>query len=373
MSMDAMTAQRHAEVAGAGFAGLSVATALAEAGWTVRVHEKGTELREEGAGILMWENSFRALEAIGAYDAVAARSLPNPSYDTWLDGDYVSRERPADFRLRSLTRQDLYTAILEQAERAGVEILAGSEVVGATRSGTIILGSGEEASAEIVVGADGIGSKVRSSLDIRPDGRPLGDGMIRMLVPRHKDQLGPGEWDDVIDFWRFEPRFLRVLYVPCNERDLYLAFGADRDESGSSPLDPFDLQTWLDAFPVLAPVLTAASSTSGFYHPYQTVVTDSWVNGRTVLVGDSVHAMCPALAQGAGQAICNGVSLGLALSTSTDIDETLAAWSRRAMPVTQRCQVVSEQIQKQRALSQGNIVIDAVSEFARFDCTAGYR
>ena len=35
----------HAEIAGAGFAGLTAAVALRQRGWTVRLHEKGPELR----------------------------------------------------------------------------------------------------------------------------------------------------------------------------------------------------------------------------------------------------------------------------------------------------------------------------------------
>jgi 2-methyl-3-hydroxypyridine 5-carboxylic acid dioxygenase len=33
--------RRHAEIAGAGFGGLTAAIALARRGWSVRVHEKG--------------------------------------------------------------------------------------------------------------------------------------------------------------------------------------------------------------------------------------------------------------------------------------------------------------------------------------------
>ena len=42
---------RRAEIAGGGFAGLAAACALAQRGWRVRVHERGTELRTAGAGI----------------------------------------------------------------------------------------------------------------------------------------------------------------------------------------------------------------------------------------------------------------------------------------------------------------------------------
>ena len=56
----------HVEIAGAGLSGLTAAAAFAKAGWSVRVHEKSSELREIGAGIYLWENGLRALEEIGA-------------------------------------------------------------------------------------------------------------------------------------------------------------------------------------------------------------------------------------------------------------------------------------------------------------------
>jgi 2-methyl-3-hydroxypyridine 5-carboxylic acid dioxygenase len=39
----------HAEIAGAGFAGLTVATALGQRGWTARVHEVSPESSVLGA------------------------------------------------------------------------------------------------------------------------------------------------------------------------------------------------------------------------------------------------------------------------------------------------------------------------------------
>jgi 2-polyprenyl-6-methoxyphenol hydroxylase-like FAD-dependent oxidoreductase len=56
----------HAEIAGAGFAGLTVAIALRRCGWSVRVHEKDAALRAFGAGIFIWENGLRVLHGIGA-------------------------------------------------------------------------------------------------------------------------------------------------------------------------------------------------------------------------------------------------------------------------------------------------------------------
>ena len=59
--------QRHAEIIGAGFAGLTAACALAQRGWSVRVHERADALRTTGAGIYIYENGLRVLEAVGAY------------------------------------------------------------------------------------------------------------------------------------------------------------------------------------------------------------------------------------------------------------------------------------------------------------------
>ena len=63
----------HAEIAGAGFAGLTAAVALRQRGWSVRLHEKGPELRAFGAGIYLWHNGLRVLEGLGALGGCAQR------------------------------------------------------------------------------------------------------------------------------------------------------------------------------------------------------------------------------------------------------------------------------------------------------------
>src|SRR5580698_9593810 len=60
--------RRHAEIAGAGIAGLSAAVALAQRGWSVKVHERHPSLRSAGFGITIHANGLRVLEALGALD-----------------------------------------------------------------------------------------------------------------------------------------------------------------------------------------------------------------------------------------------------------------------------------------------------------------
>ncbi|MGZ5908931.1 MAG: NAD(P)-binding protein, partial [Reyranella sp.] len=76
----------HAEIAGAGFAGLTAAIALRQRGWTVRVHETNADLRAFGAGIFIWDNGLRVLAAVGAYDGVVNGAFAAPGYRTHRDG-----------------------------------------------------------------------------------------------------------------------------------------------------------------------------------------------------------------------------------------------------------------------------------------------
>jgi len=65
----------HAEIVGAGFGGLVAAIALAERGWTVRVHERRESLRGEGYGIAIHNNMARIFQAFGILDRVLAGGM----------------------------------------------------------------------------------------------------------------------------------------------------------------------------------------------------------------------------------------------------------------------------------------------------------
>src|SRR5580658_6055924 len=126
---------RHAEIAGGGFAGLATAVALRQSGWTVRIHEKASELRAFGAGIYLWHNGLRVLEAIGALDEVLGNSMRPPIYETRLHNQVVSKEPLPGMGWRVMTRQTLHGAILAAASREGVDVVVNSEVVSADPAG----------------------------------------------------------------------------------------------------------------------------------------------------------------------------------------------------------------------------------------------
>jgi 2-methyl-3-hydroxypyridine 5-carboxylic acid dioxygenase len=357
---------RHAEIAGGGFAGLATAVALRQRGWTVRVHEKASELRAFGAGIYLWHNGLRALESIGALDDVLANSTRPPIYETRVHNQTVSKEPLPGMAFRVMTRRHLHEAILAAARREGVDIEVNSEVVSADPAGSITLASGQTLRAHLVVGADGVASNVRDSIGFAQDRQTSRDGITRLLVPRMKQQLGPGEWDNVIDFWNFEPRVLRVLYSPCNDADLYLALMAPSADPEGSRV-PVKLDLWTSIFPQLTPVLEEAAKITGRYDRYQTTVVERWTRGNVALVGDAAHAMCPALAQGAGCAMVNGLRLAMTLEKHPVVSEALEAWEAEMRPLTDRCQERSANYAATRGMSKGNQFTPTILETARYD------
>jgi 2-methyl-3-hydroxypyridine 5-carboxylic acid dioxygenase len=346
---------RHAEIAGAGFAGLVAGIALAHRGWTVRIHEASPELRTLGAGIFIWENGLRVLAAVGPYHDVVAGAHNARIYETRV-GDRVVGEKKFEAgehgRMLTMTRQHLYDCILRCArEEGGIEILTNSEVIGGSPDGVLLTADGRSWKADLVVGADGVRSKVRDSLNIRTRRTTGTDGIIRVLGPRRYQQLGAGNWNRVIDFWSDCGRRLRILYVPCNQDVLYLSMMAPIADQEASAI-PIQRDVWISAFPQLAPVLTNIVA-GGRHDPYETTRTERWSLGRVALIGDAAHAMIPTLGQGAGVAMMNALSLAVSVSASQDLETALASWEERERPITDHTQDRSEQVALQRLMQTG--------------------
>jgi 2-polyprenyl-6-methoxyphenol hydroxylase-like FAD-dependent oxidoreductase len=326
---------RHAEVAGGGLAGLTVATALAQRGWSVRLHERGRELREIGAGIFVWENALRVLEGIGAFEEATARAERVESWrlydertrllqDDWMKGD--------DTRLYTVLRTDLHRALGNAARRAGVEIVTRSLVAGATAAGELLMESGETHRADLIVGADGVGSAVRNAVGLDLAVRDLQDGCGRHLIPRlPSDPVG-----HALEYWNGGRR---VGIVPVTPEQVYIYTCCPaKDLAGREK--PLNRESWVASFPALADVFDRIPSDSR-WASFSDVSCHRWIKGRVALVGDAASAMSPNLGQAACLAMTNGFALATVLEGEPDVPTGLLAWETRQRPVTDATQKYS--------------------------------
>jgi 2-polyprenyl-6-methoxyphenol hydroxylase-like FAD-dependent oxidoreductase len=327
--------RRHAEIAGAGIGGLTLAAALGRCGWSVRVHERAPHLRDIGVGTSLWENGHRALAAIGALDDVQKHGsciARSELYD-----ERLQRLRVQDFdegdRALVVLRVDLHRALVDAAQRADAEIATSSEAVGATADGTLVLADGRQLPADLVVGCDGYLSPVRDSLGLADEVGFVTEAQIgRITVPRAQRPAT----ETIREYWA-AGRACGVL--GCGEVDyLFLSAPEDCPHIGEEVRTRrLHKPAWIQAFPALRAQFENADG-EVIWGRYSIARCSTWSTGRAAILGDAAHAMPSTLAQGAGCAMMNGIALAAALDGAVDIPAALAAWERQARPVTEATQ-----------------------------------
>lgn len=325
--------RRHAEIAGAGIAGLTTACVLAQRGWSVRVHERSSELREMGAGLYLKINALRVLREIGILDEIKARGMALQRGVVTGRGGRELAKRPPLVKGETVLalRGDLHRALARRAEELGVEFRTSSTVRGARQEGWLDLEGGESFKADLVVGADGYRSAVRDSLGLKSGSKDLPEGAIRILVERK-----PGEREGLTtEQWSGD---CRLGVVPCSADKLYFYMIGPASHPRASAI-PVDTAFWCERFPEERDVLERIDPLAGRHDRLHMVSVKSWSAGHVALIGDAVHAQPPNLGQGAGMAIANASALGAALDTCPqDVPAGLRHWEARYRPLTDEVQ-----------------------------------
>ena len=335
--------KRHAEIVGAGFAGLTAACALAQRGWSVRVHERADRLRTAGAGIYIYENGLRVLEAVGAYEA-AVRGAPFAHTREVRDGRdrLISVHRWVGSRVFSIVRQNVINALAAAATRASVEIVTSSAATGATPDGELGLANARSVSADLIVGADGSNSQMRDSLGLLSKRKYLVDGCTRLLIDKTEaewasaEDAGAKNGAKTIEYWSGTRR---VLFTPCSETDIYVAMTMlDRDVAAKAV--PVRKDEWKRAFPHLDALFDRIGD-EGRYDRFELIKLKRWSAGRVAIVGDAAHALPPNIGQGGGCAMMNALSLAVNLERQSDVATALRNWEVAERPMTEHTQRIS--------------------------------
>ena len=329
-----------AEIAGGGFGGLVAAIALADRGWSVRLHERRQAVDSEGYGIAVQRNMTHIFRTFGVLDAVLAGGAHLDRRDS-LDRDgRVVMSRPTDRSPWRVDRRHIVSVLADRAQAAGAEIRFGSTVTEAHPDGRLATADGYESTADLIVVADGVNSALRDRLGLLERRRMERDGGLRVAIPRLPDEIAETDANGtpMIEAWADNRR---VLYCPVDRGRFYVLLGslAGDDAAHGAPIDPAE---WARSFPTLRGLLERVARHADWsearWAQFQTIRLKRWSAGRVAVLGDAAHAMAPYLGQGAGHAMMNALGLAVALEEAPDVAAALDAWERRERPLTEHTQ-----------------------------------
>lgn len=329
-------AKRTAIVVGGGIGGLATSVALLKRGWEVEVLERAPAFEEVGAGLSLWPNAVRALDALGLGEQVRAKALVEAAAGIRrVSGRWLSRTDTEEVARRygplvMIHRADLLDILRMAASaaalRAGVEV----REVRPIRAAIEVAHDGGASRADLVVGADGIRSAVRRSLwPDAPEPRYAGYTAWRLIADPGTRVIAGGET------WGRGERF---GIAPLPDGRVYAFATANRPAGERSPRGELaELRDrfgdWHEPIPTLLHVASEEAVMRNDVEELPPLAT--YVSGRAALLGDAAHAMTPNMGQGACQALEDAVTLAALLDADPTVETALAAYDAERRPRAQ--------------------------------------
>jgi 2-polyprenyl-6-methoxyphenol hydroxylase-like FAD-dependent oxidoreductase len=324
-------------VVGGGISGLCAAIALRRAGHEVTVFERTGRLEAAGAGITLFTNAMRGLDALGMRDGVAGRAAAARRVAILL----------ADGRELASTPRDLFEGAVAihrgdlQAVLAGAagEIRLGTEVTG-VEDAVVHLADGSEERADLVVGADGVHSVVRRSL--WPDAGPRYAGYTAWRGVTEYE-VDPGR---LTESWGAGERF-GLVDLGAGRTYWFATKNAAEDEGDEPGGRLAELRRRFGGWHApIRDVLEASDEGAVLRNDvFYLDPLPAWSKGSVVLVGDAAHATTPGIGQGAAQAIEDAVVLARSLS-ERPVVEALRDYEARRRPRAERVLKMSRRADK---------------------------
>jgi 2-polyprenyl-6-methoxyphenol hydroxylase-like FAD-dependent oxidoreductase len=333
-------------IAGGGIAGLAGAIALARAGRRVVVFEQADGFAEVGAGVQVGPNGVRALQALGAWEALRPRTveprrivvrdgLSGATLNEIALGDGFAERYGAPYRVAH--RGDVLAALVATARaRPEIELRPGVAVTGfdAGNGGatTVHLVPGGACKAEALIGADGLHSAVRGRLLGASPPDHAGHVLYRALVAI---ETVPDDTDtDCVALWLYPGS--HVVHYPVSggaSMNIVVA-GESRDDANGwgAPAAPSDVLACLpEAVPALAALLQAPHAWRQWPAADRPAAA-RWGKGLVTLLGDAAHPALPYLAQGAVMALEDASVLGHCVATEPTLAGAFRVYERQRGP-----------------------------------------
>jgi 6-hydroxynicotinate 3-monooxygenase len=316
-------------IIGAGMGGLTLAAALHQRGFAVRVYEQAPKFVRLGAGIQMSPNAVRVLRGIGLEERIRARafqprSWTNREWDTGTLTNELVLGAGAEAKYGApyllMHRGDLHEAL---ASRVPPELISLdkklTDVDWRGSAVTLRFSDGSSAQADAVIAADGIHSRVRELW--RGAERANFTGRVAYRTTFPASLLGGYPIDECCKWWGPD-RHIVIYYVTANRDEVYFVT--------SVPEPEFTVESWS----ATGDLTTLCAAFTGFHEQVRRVVEacprvhkwaivdrdplPRWGDGRMVLLGDAGHPMTQYMAQGAATAMEDAVLLTRCLEAGPD-------------------------------------------------------
>jgi 2-polyprenyl-6-methoxyphenol hydroxylase-like FAD-dependent oxidoreductase len=335
---------RTAIVVGGGLGGLTAAVALRRVGWDVTVLERAERFGEVGAGIVLFANALRCLDALDLGAALRQGGrLEKPGGLRTASGRWLFRideaalERTAGTTAIVMHRAELHRVLVSGLTVGSVVSDATPVAIDGGEDGGVVevryrhAGRVVSARAEVVVGADGLRSWVRGQ---RWPGapRPVYAGSTAWrAVTGSPTRGGVG----ISQSWGPGQEF---GILPLADDRVYWYAAATAPEGQRVPDELAALRHRFGAWHDPIPTLLAQTPAEAVLHHdvYELPPLRTYVRGSIVLLGDAAHAMTPSLGQGGGQAIEDATVLAAELDAGPDVLASLARYDRERRPRTQQ-------------------------------------
>jgi 2-polyprenyl-6-methoxyphenol hydroxylase-like FAD-dependent oxidoreductase len=322
---------------------------LLQAGFDVDLYEQSAAFREVGAGINVTPNASRVLYGLGLGEELARLGvLPLAFHQRrWDDGRTLLRtplgrevEVHFGFPQYQSHRADLLALLLAAVPPERLHL--GHRLTGFADNGRKVeaqFENGRQVTADALVGSDGIHSTVQRLLFGASAPRFTGCAAYRGLVPaerlEHLDlevsaQIWMGPDKHFVHYFVANKRF--VNFVAVIEQDTWTKESWTERGEVADALAAFE--GW---HPQLRRIIESVDETF-IWGLFDRVPLARWTIGRVTLLGDACHPMLPFLAQGAAQAMEDGVTLASCLRKFADVAEALARYEALRLPRTAHVQ-----------------------------------
>ncbi|MGA7613835.1 MAG: FAD-dependent monooxygenase [Thermoanaerobaculia bacterium] len=326
----------HATIIGAGIGGFTAAIALRQEGIESDIYERAAEIRGAGAGVTLWPNAIRVLRRLGLADAIIARGqkIERARLRT-TDGRVLARSAPGEIERTfgeptiAIHRADLHEILFAAVPRTSLHLGHSCTSVAASK-GEVTFEDGTRVTDDLVIGADGIHSAVRHA--VRPDLTIRDSGYVAWRGVAEAPELVE---EGSSESWGCGERF-GIVAIDANRiywfatANLPSGRTPSADESRSELLRRFS--SWH------APVrelIERTPSDAILYNDIQDLPPHrGWSSGRTVLLGDAIHATTPNLGQGACMAIESALVLARSLARESALSQALRKYEDARFPRT---------------------------------------